>query len=371
METASEPSVLTLSPERIGRWAERRLVRPAGSEHARLASVFQNILWTARQYIPSESGSICLSGLSGDDSELVYVAAFGTGAERIVGMALPVSQGITGKVFREGRTRLSNAAYDEEDFYAAFDDTSRYTTRSLLAVPVTVAGEIVGVIGLFNREGDAGFSDADLRLLEVLCGYASNSLLNLSDAFHHRELARRDDLTGLRNDRCFHRQLRVELERREETGGDLSLVFLDLDRFKAVVDTHGHLVGSQVIAEVGHLIGRVVQDERATLARYGGDEFVAILPGIGGAEAVELAETIRQEIAETVFLAEPGEDGRPALRLRGAFSASIGVASYRDCGFADGAPADWRVRQRDFIEVADQAMYRAKALGRDRVCLGS
>ncbi|HRQ87882.1 MAG TPA: diguanylate cyclase, partial [Bacteroidia bacterium] len=73
-------------------------------------------------------------------------------------------------------------------------------------------------------------------------------------------------------------------------------------------------------------MGRVVQDERATLARYGGDEFVAILPGIGGEEAVALAETIRREIAETVFLSEPGEDGRPALHLRGAFSASIGVA---------------------------------------------
>ena len=98
-------------------------------------------------------------------------------------------------------------------------------------------------------------------------------------------------------------------------------------------------------------------------------EFVAILPGFEASAAVDAAEAIRREIATTTFLATPGGDGRPALHLKGAFSASIGVASYRDCGF-DPAPEDWRVRQRDFIEVADRAMYRAKAEGRDRVCLG-
>lgn len=359
----------TLAPELIGAWAERRLVRAAGPELPRLTAVFRDILWTAQRYIPSESGSICLAGLSESDDTLTYVAAFGAGAASIIGKDLPVIRGITGRVFREGRPELVNEVRADGDFYEDFDTVSSYRTRSILAVPVSVAGETAGVIALFNREGQEGFRDEDLRLLEVLAGYASNSLLNLADAFHHREIAGRDDLTGLRNDRFFHRKLRAELERREDEGGDLSLLFLDLDRFKAVVDTHGHLVGSQVIAEVGHLIARVVTDRGATLARYGGDEFVAILPGFDASAAVAAAEAIRQEIAATTFLATPGGDGRPALHLKGVFSASIGVASYRDCGFSP-APGDWRVRQRDFIEVADQAMYRAKAEGRDLVCLG-
>ena len=369
-EEPDDTGIPTLAPELIGAWAEHRLIRSAGPELPRLTAVFRDILWTAQQYIPSESGSICLSGISGSDETLVYVAAFGSGAGIIIGRCLPVTQGITGRVFREGRAELHNAPRKDRDFYAAFDDLSDYTTRTLLAVPVAVAGETVGVIGLFNRLGDEGFREEDRKLLEVLSGYASNSLLNLADAFHHREAARRDDLTGLRNDRFFHHQLRVELERREEKDDELSLVFLDLDRFKAVVDAHGHLVGSQVISEVGQLIGRLVTDPRATLARYGGDEFVAILPGLTASEAVATAESVRGAIAATTFLSEPGEDGRPALHLKGAFSASIGVASYRECGFPEGPPADWRVRQRDFIEVADQAMYRAKAEGRDRVCLG-
>lgn len=365
-----ENGFATLAPELIGAWAGRRLARAAGPELPRLNAVFQNILWTARQYIPSESGSICLSGISGIEDSLVYVAAYGSEAGNIIGKCLPVGQGITGRVFREGHAELRNAVHEDRDFYAAFDTQSHYTTRTLLAVPVSVAGETVGVIGLFNRLDADGFREEDRKLLEVLAGYASNSLLNLADAFHHREVARRDDLTGLYNDRFFHQQLRVELERREEAGGDLSLLFLDLDHFKAVVDTHGHLVGSQVLGEVGRLLATVITHERATLARYGGDEYVAILPGMNRDEAAATAESVRRAIAAATFLEEPGEDGRPALSLRGAFSASIGVASYRDCRFPDGPPEDWRVRQRDFIEVADQAMYRAKALGKDQVCVG-
>lgn len=371
MPAASDDTAIPcLSPELIRAWAERHLVHSAGPGLPRLTAVFRDILWTARQYIPCESGSICLAGLSPGDETLTYVAAFGVEARNMVGKRLDIQRGITGQAFREGRSRLVNEVRSDGHFDATFDEATRYHTRTLLTVPVPFAGEAVGVIGLFNRKESAGFCEEDRRLLEILAGYASNSLLNLSDALHHREISRRDDLTGLKNDRFFHEQLRVELERREETDGDLGLIFLDLDRFKAVVDGHGHLVGSQVIAEVGHLLARVITDPRATLARYGGDEFVAILPGTDAAGAVAAGEAIRAEIAATTFLNRPGEDGRPVLNLKGAFSASIGVASYRECDFPEGPPPDRRVRQRDFIEVADRAMYRAKAQGRDRVCLG-
>jgi diguanylate cyclase (GGDEF)-like protein len=363
-------AVQTIAPELITGWAEQRLVQPSRADLPRLTEVFKNILSTANEYIATESGSICLIGLPCAGEDLLYVAAFGSRADLITGTRLPVSEGVTGHVFREGKAAMINNAQKDRHFYAAIDERSDYTTRSILAVPVFIDGNPCGVISLFNRSGNKRFTRRNLRLLEVLAGYASNSLLNLADASHHREVARRDDLTGLRNDRFFHHQLRVELEARERTDADLSLLFLDLDRFKAVVDTHGHLVGSQVLAEVGRLIARVVPDPAATLARYGGDEYVVILPGVAAAEAAEKAEAIRRGIAETTFLATPGEDGRPALNLKGAFSASIGVASYRDCPFAKEPVTDWKVRQRDFIQVADLAMYEAKASGRDRVWVG-
>lgn len=370
-EATFDPAdVRTVEADLLGGWAGYRLGATPRRDLPRLTEVFRDILWTANQYVPAESGSICLGGLPGAEAELVYVAAFGSRAPAIVGARLPEGEGITGRVYREGRAVLLNDVRKDRHFYAEMDERTDYTTRSILAVPIVVVGEPVGVISLFNRLGWKGFRAQDLKLLEVLGGYASNSLLNLADAAHHREVARRDDLTGLRNDRFFHQQLRTELERRENEGGDLSLIFLDLDRFKAVVDTHGHLIGSQVLGEVGRLIARVVDRPGATLARYGGDEFVAILPGAGAQEALAVAESIRQAIAHTVFLAEPGEDGRPALHLRGCFSASIGVASYRDGGFASGGTPDWKSRQRDFIQAADDAMYQAKREGRNRVCLG-
>lgn len=362
--------IRTVGADLLAGWAGCRLGPSPRADLPRLPDVFRDILWTANQYVPAESGSICLGGLPGAEADLVYVAAFGSRAPAIVGIRLPEGEGITGRVYREGRPVLLNDVRKDRHFYAGMDERTDYTTRSILAVPIAVGGEPVGVISLFNRLGSKGFRAQDLRLMEVLGGYASNALVNLADAAHHREIARRDDLTGLRNDRFFHQQLRVELERRERDGGDLSLLFLDLDRFKAVVDTHGHLVGSQVLAEVGRLLARVVDLPGATLARYGGDEFVVILPGVGAEDARGLAEAIRGAIAREVFLSEPGEDGRPPLHLQGQFTASIGVASYRDCPFAGESPADWKVRQRDFIQVADQAMYRAKHLGRDRVCLG-
>lgn len=370
LSSPADSAVRTIDPVLIAGWAEQRLVQPSRADLPRLTEVFKNILTTANEYVASESGSICLIGLPCADEDLFYVAAFGSRADQIMGTRLPVSEGITGRVFREGRATLINNAQKDPHFYSAIDERSAYTTRSILAVPILIEGVPCGVISLFNRPEKKRFTKRHMRLLEVLAGYASNSLLNLADANHHREIARRDDLTGLRNDRFFHRQLRVELEAREETNADLSLLFLDLDRFKAVVDTHGHLVGSQVLAEVGRLIARVVPDPAATLARYGGDEYVVILPGVAAAEAADTAEAIRRGIAETTFLATPGEDGRPALCLKGAFSASIGVASYRDFPFAKEPVTDWKVRQRDFIQVADLAMYEAKASGRDRVWVG-
>jgi len=362
-------AICTVPPELIAGWAGQRLALASLAEAPRLTEVFRDILWTANQYVPSESASICLAGMPDAEEDLVYVAALGSRGAAIVGERLPAGCGITGRAFRERRSTLINEVREDPEFYSLMDERSAYETRSILAVPVLIRGEACGVISLFNRLEAPGFTEQDRRLIEIQGSYASNSLLNLADAAHQREIARRDDLTGLRNDRFFHQQLRAELEAREREGGELSLIFLDLDRFKGVVDTHGHLVGSEVLSEVGRLIARVVETPRATLARYGGDEFVAVLPGVDGEEAAALAERIRLAIAETVFLAEPGADGRPALSLKGAFSASIGVAAYCRCAFAAHPVDDWKVRQRDFIQVADEAMYRAKHLGRDRVCL--
>ena len=112
--------------------------------------------------------------------------------------------------------------------------------------------------------GTGGFRDKDRRLLEIFADYASISIQNLLDARRAYEVAKRDGLTGLYNERYLHLRLTQELSRISRDGGDLCVIFLDLDNLKYVNDHHGHLAGSQVLREVGYLLKRT---RRPTSAR--------------------------------------------------------------------------------------------------------
>jgi diguanylate cyclase (GGDEF)-like protein len=365
----SATQVATMGQGELTQWVERRFCASPSHYEPELHEVFQSILWAANQYVPSECGSICLGGFPDCENELVFVASFGESSTLIPGTRLNIDQGITGRVYRQGKPQLRNDVSRDRHFFAGVDARTQFVTRSILSVPIKVEEDVVGVLSLLNRRGKRGFRRHDLRLMEIFCGYLTTSIRNLIDATFHRELSQRDYLSGLRNDRYFYRQLLSELEGCERYGGDLSLIFLDLDHFKSVVDEHGHLVGGQVLAEVGHLLARVVDHPGATLARYGGDEYTVILPGADSTRALEVAESIRLRVLQEVFLAQPGADGRPALNIQGHFSASIGVASYRECVFP-ASIADLEHRRQHFIRIADEAMYRAKRQGKNQVCLG-
>lgn len=363
-----QQQLAVVAPAVLAAWVDAHTSLSPQRQDPDLRQVFESILWAANQYVPSECGSICLAGFPDAHNELVYVASFGTSSDQIAGTRLQVGQGITGRVYRTGKPQLRNDVSRDRHFFGDIDQRTQFVTRSLLAVPIKFEGTVCGVLSLINRRGKRGFRRHDLRLMEIFCGYLATSLQNLVDAAFHRELAQRDHLSGLRNDRFFHQQLLIELEGCERYGGDLSLIFMDLDHFKSVVDTYGHPVGGQVLAEVGRLLAVTVAHPGATLARYGGDEYVALLPGADAEKALSIAEAIRQAVAETTFLTEPSADGsRPALNLSGQFTASIGVASYRDCELGDAAMA---VRRQLFIRIADEAMYRAKRLGKNQVSLG-
>ena len=140
------------------------------------------------------------------------------------------------------------------------------------------------------------------------------------------EYAKRDNLTGLFNDRFLHSALEHAVAVCRKSEQDLSLLFLDLDYFKRVNDTHGHLAGSQVLREVGHLLRRRIPEPEVIVARYGGDEFVVACPESGREEALQLAESLRLELSRTEFCRRPGEIQPTPLHLTG-LTWSIGVAS--------------------------------------------
>jgi diguanylate cyclase (GGDEF)-like protein len=220
----------------------------------------------------------------------------------------------------------------------------------LLAVPAR--GE-EGEEGLFvvldeGRE----FDGMSLDRVELVRGHACVSLRNAERYRSARERAFLDDVTGIYNARYLLEAVDREARRAERYGNDLSVLFLDLDRFKLVNDRHGHLVGSQALRQLSRLLGSCVR-QVDTLARYGGDEFTIILLDTGEQAALEVAERIRRTVEAHAFEAGPGQ----VMHL----TCSIGVSSY---------PTHGRDRE-PLLDASDKAMYRAKSEGRNRVCSAS
>jgi diguanylate cyclase (GGDEF)-like protein len=360
--------ILTLAPEEIQRFLLRTR-RDHDVEHLdiRLDAQLRDILARANDFVPSAAGSILLDDprakMAAGPGRLTFIACFGEGSGKILGSRIPADRGIAGRVYQLGLPYISDNAHEDPFFTKEVDSLSGYKTGTVLAVPVIVGESICGVLELLNRRGGGPYVPRDLELLQIFAGYISSSIQNALDAIRARELARRDDLTGLFNDRFFHGRLREEIDRAEHDGTDLSLLFLDLDNFKEINDTHGHLAGSRTLRETGMMLAH--QSPPGTIAaRYGGDEFVIILPGADATRASQIAEVIRNRLNENTFIATPGPEG-PALHLVGV-TASFGISSYHE-HLTVGGTMDQR--QNRFLRLADSAMYRAKADGKNRVRL--
>jgi two-component system cell cycle response regulator len=207
---------------------------------------------------------------------------------------------------------------------------------------------LLGVVYLFNEPGRNLPGNINLRNIHFLLDQSSLALENAVRYARARNLVNIDDLTGLYNYRYLDLTLGRELKRAERYGAHVAVLFMDLDNFKNVNDTHGHLVGSRLLGEVGSLLKQSVREED-TVIRYGGDEYTVILVETDVPGAVIVAERIRRSIEGHAFLADDG------LNIR--LTASIGCACY---------PEDATTRA-GLLELADQAMYRGKEQGKNVV----
>ncbi len=172
-------------------------------------------------------------------------------------------------------------------------------------------------------------------------------------------------MTGLYNDRYLNLTLSRTIEKCANQGDDLAVIFLDLDYFKQVNDTYGHLAGSQVLREVGHLLKAQIRGSESIPARYGGDEFVIAIPRLSLDAALDLAEAIRNTIIATVFCAKAGDIQPEPLNLSG-ITCSLGVATL-DRHVEPAAPVE--VAKSTLLRLADMAMYVAKKTGRNRTAV--
>jgi len=212
--------------------------------------------------------------------------------------------------------------------------------RSYLLIPLSSRGRAIGVLALGSTESGT-FDDGTLARLQPLADAVALAFENVRLFQKTRQLSITDEITPLHNFRHFQQALDRELKLVNRYGSTLSLVFIDLDRFKPINDQYGHLRGSRTLRAVGFLIRAAVR-ETDIPARYGGDEFVVVLPQTDNESAQVLAEKLRHVIEDHTFLQEEGINAR--------LGVSLGVATY---------PTEAQTKEA-LIRLADQRMYEDK-----------
>ncbi|MCP3961452.1 MAG: sensor domain-containing diguanylate cyclase [bacterium] len=360
----------SLDAHHMDAFLERRRAVIAFASEMSLADNLAEILRKANEFVPSAAGSILLDNpldKRPDKSHnlLTFVAAFGAKATRLIGTEIMANQGIAGQVYATGESYHTSNTDSDPYFFTGVDEMTQYSTESLVAIPIRIGQEVCGVLELMNRQGARDYSADDRNLLQIFAGYISISIQNILDGRRAQELAKRDNLTGLFNDHYLHVSLERTISRCLKEHRDLAVIFLDLDYFKQVNDTHGHLAGSQVLREVGHLLKSYVRNTDSVPARYGGDEFVLVIPDLRIDKALDLAEAIRINIVENTFCEQAGDIHREELNLTG-LTCSIGVATLKKHVESNLSVADCK---SNLLRLADTAMYVAKKTGRNRTAV--
>ena len=253
----------------------------------------------------------------------------------ITGLTIPIGQGITGWVYTHGIPQIIPEVHAESR-YIGLDDQ----VRSELAFPLIIRGRVVGVLNAESQHADA-FSEADVALMSAVGSQLASCLevAQLHDTLKRE--ASHDPLTRLNNRRHFLERIEQEVTRASGADESFSIVFLDVDQLKRINDTYGHLAGDALLREVSNALMDAVRGEDV-VARYGGDEFVVLLPSTPAAAAAIVAQRISDGIARHRFMA-----GRELLQIPGV---SLGVATFPQ----HGATAE------ELLASADVTLYQQK-----------
>jgi diguanylate cyclase (GGDEF)-like protein len=221
--------------------------------------------------------------------------------------------------------------------------------RALICVPLVFQNEIVGILYLDDfktREFDRG----KLELLSILASFAALAIHNARLHNKTKMMAITDFLTGLYNHRYFQQILTQELGRARRYQKMLSLIILDIDNFKSFNDRFGHAVGDKVLVAIGDIINRSLRKVDYAF-RYGGEEFVILLPETCLENAVLTADRLRERIANEAIISVPEANGS-------IITVSAGVACYPENG----------TNREDLFTLMDSYMYKAKSMGKNLVC---
>lgn len=270
--------------------------------------------------------------------------------EQIVPVMLQRNSLLTQWLEKESKPLLRESL-ENNTYFSRLSKEDRNTIQESqieLMCPIISKHKLLAILTLSQKQRPGYYNRDDIDLVTMLAKESAVAIENAQIYAKAQEKADTDELTGLRNHRYFQERLNQEVEKCSISGDDFSLLFIDLDYFKTYNDIYGHVLGDEILRDVGRLIKSAIRDTDIG-ARYGGDEFAIMLiqTPLEGAQAV--AERIRWRLE--MLMEQKGI----------VLTCSIGIACWRVDGVMRGT----------IIQAADKALYQAKNSGRNRVCVAS
>ncbi len=321
------------------------IVKKANSSLDR-STVVESIMQKIEEIIKCEGWSLLL--LNKEQDKLIFEASKGTIGSKLQGKEMPADAGIVGYVLKNNFPVLINDVSRDKLKYEDIDLTYNFNTRSIICIPLKSRGITIGAIEIVNKKYNQPFDQKDLELLQILSEPAAIALENCFLFEQTKELSLIDDLTKLYNSRYLNYYLEQEIERERRTKKPISMVFFDIDGFKRINDNYGHLAGSQVISEIGLLLKSSIRKMDIAI-RYGGDEFIMLLPETGSENSLTLVKRFRKKLNAYVFLENLG--------INEHLTASFGIATF---------PFNSNNKE-ELINNTDTAMYYIKERGKDGI----
>jgi diguanylate cyclase (GGDEF)-like protein len=304
-----------------------------------LQEILQLIMQKVSQLVDAENWSLLLKDNA--TGELTFEIVEGENKEILKGHRLPPGKSIVSSVVESGVPVILKDAKADPRFNESIDSMTRFRTGSIICIPLTIYGEVLGAIEIINVRDIETFRAEELPVLSILADYAAIAIKNSHYVAKIQRMSIMDEYTGLYNARYLHRILDDMILQAGRKCSHLSVVFVDLDNFKEVVDTYGHLSGTRVLKEIGETISACLSEEDV-LIKYGGDEYVILIPGADKRTALAKTESILQAIRVSEYLKS---ESKP-VRL----TASFGIAVY---------PVDATTKTELLIR-ADNSMYKIK-----------
>lgn len=315
-----------------------------------LKRLLQVILSKAIDILKAEKGSLMLYDYASNSLQVKVV--YGLNDKRIEDNInngiiqcnkIKAGEGIAGIVFLERKAIITNLGINDPRFASK---NSPANVQSLLCVPLIAKGEAIGVINISNKKHNMLFNQKDLEFMTSLANQAAIAIDNAK----LYELATKDGLTKLYINRHFMTLLENEIRRCSRYKHNMSLIMLDIDDFKKINDTCGHLVGDKILREVSKQILTTVR-KIDVAGRYGGEEFVILLPETTKQGASIIAERLRKNISSIQVALSDNKIIKATV--------SMGVSQF---------PTDGDNPQ-NLIDAADKALYNSKRNGKNIVSI--